>query len=159
ITGVKIDGVGQAVQPNQGQQIADVPHPDVIQEFRVVTNANAESGWDMGSTIELISKSGTNHFHGTASDYLRNNVLDARNFFAHTVSPEKQNDFEGVLGGPVIKDKVFFLVNYEGFRFRTAATGVVATVPTAAMRSGDFSALLGPQIGTDGLGRPVFQGE
>jgi hypothetical protein len=154
-----IDGVSASQNLAQGPRDESGPIPDEIAEMRVSTNLDAEYGWNMGSSIELVSKSGTNRFHGSAFEYLRNDALDARNWFASTVTPEKQNEFGGVLGGPIIKDKLFFFTSYDGYRLRTTASGTTATVPTAQMQTGDFSAWLGPQIGTDQLGRPVYQGE
>lgn len=154
-----IDGVSASQNLAQGPRDESGPIPDEIAEFRVSTNLDAEYGWNLGSSIELVSKSGTNRFHGSAFEYLRNDALDARNWFAASVTPEKQNEFGGVLGGPIMKDKLFFFTTYDGYRLRTTASGMTATVPTAQMQGGDFSVWLGPQIGTDQLGRPVFQGE
>ena len=92
-------------------------------------------------------------------EYFRNDVLDARNFFAADVDPHRQNEFGVVVGGPIVKDKLFFFASYTGFRLRTAPAGVIQTVPTPKMRNGDFSEHLGAEIGTDMLGRPIFQGQ
>jgi hypothetical protein len=126
---------------------------------------SSEYGWNSGTGYSLTFKSGTNQLHGTLFEYFRNTTLDARNWFGRTRDVNKQNDFGGVVGGPVIlpkiyngKDRTFFFVSYDGFRFRQGAAGTTTTVPTAAMRTGDFRELLGPQIGTDVLGRPVFRG-
>ena len=83
------------------------------------------------AVINVVTKSGSNELHGSAFEYLRNDALDARNWFASTVTPEKQNEFGGVLGGPIIKDKLFFFTSYDGYRLRTTASGTTATVPTA----------------------------
>ena len=104
-------------------------------------------------------KSGTNQYHGSAFEYLRNSVLDARNFFAIDRNPEKQNEFGATFGGPILKDRLFFFGSYDGYHFRQAATGQVTSLRMAKMRTGDFSEWLGPQVGTDVLGRPDFQGE
>ena len=139
--------------------MGDAPEPDVVEEFRLVTNQDAENGGDLGTTVQLVTKSGTNQYHGTVWEYLRNNALDSRNFLAKTVAPDKENEFGAAAGGPIIKDKHFFFASYDGYR-RTAATGgLLKTVPTARMRQGDFSEWLGPQIGTDILGRPEYQFE
>lgn len=156
---VAIDGVSQASQPNHSQNIADVPSPDVIQEFSVSTNPNADTGWNLGASIDLTSKSGTNALHGAAYDYLRNDVLDSRSYFGTGVNPEKRNDFGGSISGPIIRNRAFYFLNYEGVRFRSNDLTNLATVPTVAMKQGDFSGLLGARIGTDALGRPVYQGE
>jgi hypothetical protein len=85
------------------------PPPDAIQEFRIQTaNFSAEYGRNPGSQVNVVSKSGTNSFHGSVWEFLRNDALNARNFFASTVPAEKQNQFGGAAGGPIIKDKWFF---------------------------------------------------
>ncbi len=155
----KIDGINAAPSYNAVQRDDSAPIPEVIEEFRMSTNRNAEEGWDNGASVELVFKSGTNEFHGTAFEYFRNDVLDARNFFAADVDPHRQNEFGVVVGGPIVKDKLFFFASYTGFRLRTAPAGVIQTVPTPKMRNGDFSEHLGAEIGTDVLGRPIFQGQ
>jgi hypothetical protein len=81
-----------------------------ISEFRILTNtASAEFGHSAGSTTNIVTRSGSNQFHGAAYDFLRNDVLDARNFFSQNVEPLKQNQFRGTLGGPIHHDKTFFL--------------------------------------------------
>ena len=99
---------------------------DAMQEFRVQTSSyGAEYGRTPGAQISIVTKSGTNQFHGTAFDYLRNDVFDARNYFdAPPLSkpPLRQNDFGGTIGGPIIKDKTFFFFSYEGLRLRLPQT-------------------------------------
>jgi hypothetical protein len=110
---------------------------DTIEQFNVQTSDySAEYGRAAGSYINIATKSGTNDFHGTAYDYFRNNVLDARNFFATTgTAPEfRFNDFGGNIGGPIRKGKTFFFLNYEGSRQRIGITGS-GTVPSALERS------------------------
>lgn len=110
---------------------------DTIDEFNVQTSDySAEYGRAAGSYINIATKSGTNDFHGTAYDYFRNNILDARNFFATTgPAPEfRFNDFGGNIGGPLRKEKTFFFLNYEGSRQRIGITGS-GTVPSALERS------------------------
>src|SRR5580692_11059966 len=110
---------------------------DTIEQLNVQTSDySAEYGRAAGSYINIATKSGTNDFHGTAYDYFRNNVLDARNFFATTgTAPEfRFNDFGGNIGGPIRKDKTFFFLNYEGSRQRIGITGS-GTVPSALERS------------------------
>ena len=109
---------------------------DTIEQFNVQTsNYSAEYGRAAGSYINIVTKSGTNDFHGTAYDYFRNNVLDAQNFFATTgPAPELRfNDFGGNIGGPIRKEKTFFFLNYEGSRQRIGITGS-GTVPSALER-------------------------
>jgi hypothetical protein len=110
---------------------------DTVEQFNVQTSDySAEYGRAAGSYINIATKSGTNDFHGTAYDYFRNNILDARNFFATTgPAPEfRFNDFGGNIGGPIRKENTFFFLNYEGSRQRIGITGS-GTVPSAFERS------------------------
>jgi hypothetical protein len=111
---------------------------DALQEFRVETSSYApEFGRTPGGQVIISTRSGTNQFHGTLFDYFRNDVLDANDWFANSVgkprAPERQNDFGGVFGGPIIRDKTFFFVSYEGLRLRQPAAGVTQ-VPSLAWR-------------------------
>jgi hypothetical protein len=121
------------------------PSVDAIQEFKVQTNSfPAEFGRSAGGVVNLTLKSGTNQLHGTAYDFVRNEKLDARNYFNNSKQPPyKRNDFGFSLGGPVIKDKAFFFFAWENLVLRETSTDV-NTIPTAAMRQGDFSALSVP---------------
>ena len=117
------------------------PPVDAITEFRILThNASAEFGQSLGSTTNILTRSGTNRFHGALWEFLRNDVFDATNYFAAKTEPLKQNQFGGTFGGPIHKDKTFFFAYYEGFRNRQGQT-TSATVPSVAERNGDFSAL------------------
>ncbi len=128
---------------NQAEAIK--PSVDAIREFKVQTNAySAEFGRAGGGVVNLTLKSGTNGFHGTVYNFLRNEKLDARNFFDPVVKPPfKRNDYGFTLGGPAVKDKLFFFFSYENLLRRESST-VNNTIPTLAMRSGDFSALAVP---------------
>jgi hypothetical protein len=99
---------------------------DAMQEFRIQTSSYApEFGRTPGAQISIVTKSGANQFHGTAFDYLRNDIFDARNYFDAPPLPKpplRQNDFGGTLGGPVLKDKTFFFFSYEGLRLRLPQT-------------------------------------
>jgi hypothetical protein len=111
---------------------------DAMQEFRIQTSSFApEFGRNPGGQISIVTRSGTNAFHGTLFEYFRNDVLDARDWFVkfnHLAKPaERQNDFGGVVGGPVLKDKTFFFFSYEGLRLRQPATQETV-VPDAASR-------------------------
>src|SRR5438874_214260 len=133
--------------------------PDVVGGFKMITvNAPAEYGRSGGGIASFTTKSGTNKLHGSLYEYFRNDALDARGFFAPTTPANRQNEFGATAGGPIRKDKTFFFGWYNGFRIHQALANSFATVPTAAMKRGDMSAYLGPQIGTDALGRTVFQG-
>ena len=147
------------------------PPPDAIAEFKV---ASHETGADVslaaGANVNLVTRSGSNAFHGAVWEFLRNNDLDARNyfdnFFGSPTLPFRQNQFGYYVGGPIFlphiidgrKLQTYFSSYYEGFRFDQTNT-LSATVPDDAERSGNFSELLGPVIGTDCLGRQVFQNE
>ncbi len=115
------------------------PPVDAITEFRILTHtANAEFGHSTGSTTNIITRSGTNQFHGSAWEFLRNNALDAKSFFADSVEPLKRNQFGGTFGGPIKHDKTFVFAYYEGLRNRQGET-TRAAVPSNAERNGDFS--------------------
>ena len=120
------------------------PPVDAIREFEVLTSAyDASFGRSAGAQVNIVLKSGTNGFHGTAYAFLRNQVLDARNFFASPDQPDprnQRNQFGFSIGGPIIKDRTFFFGDYEGSRFREGITRL-ANVPTARERVGDFSQL------------------
>jgi hypothetical protein len=124
------------------------PGVDAIKEFKVQTNLySADLGRNSGAVVDVVTKSGTNDFHGSAFEFLRNSAMDARNFFNARGTPFpsfRYNQFGGAFGGPVIlpgvyngKNKTFFFVDYEGYR-RTSLNTLTVTVPTVAMRTGDF---------------------
>lgn len=115
------------------------PSPDAIQEFKVQTGSySAEFGGAGGAQVNMITRFGSDTFHGTVYEYLRNTALDARIWNADNVPHLVQNQFGASLGGPIQKDKTFFFVNYEGFRFANQVDQI-ETVPTTAERMGDFS--------------------
>ena len=120
------------------------PSPDSVEEFRVITNTfDAEYGRNSGSVVNVITKSGTNAFHGDLFEYFRNTILDAQGYFNSTRPQWNQNQFGGTIGGPIKKDSSFFFVSYEGRRIRQGIPGEVLNVPTAAQRGGDFSGVGG----------------
>ncbi len=134
-----------------------IPSQDVIEEFKVQTNnLGPEYGRFAGGVINLSTKSGTNTFHGSGFEFLRNRVLNANDFFANSSGiarpPFTQNQFGANVGGPVLKDKLFFFSAYDGFRQRKGSI-FQTWVPTAAERGGDFS-----QIGSSNLSSvlPVY---
>jgi len=123
------------------------PPVDSISEFRILThNASAEFGHALGSTTNVITRSGSNSYHGAVWEFLRNDALDATNFFAQSVEPLKQNQFGATFGGPIRKDKTFFFGYYEGFRNRQGETRKI-TVPSLLERQGDFSQTVNPSTG------------
>src|ERR1700682_1270634 len=140
------------------------PSVEALEEFKVQTNAySAEFGRGNGAIINATIKSGTNVIHGSVYEFFRNEKLDAKNLFDpadQPISPYKQNQFGATFGGPIIKNRTFFFVDYEGLRIRHAQT-LTSSVPTSAMRSGDFSAQIDytKPTGTDCLGHTTYAGE
>jgi Carboxypeptidase regulatory-like domain/TonB-dependent Receptor Plug Domain len=132
------------------------PFPDALQEFSVQTsNYSAEFGQDAGGVVNVVTKSGTNAFHGNVFEFVRNGAFNARNYFAKSVDPLKRNQFGGTLGGPVIRDRTFFFAGYQGTRIRDVQNGQSAFVPTGADLAGDFSAMLSASNPNNPLGRVV----
>ena len=120
---------------------------DAVSEFRILTlNAPAEYGDTSGATTSMVTKSGSNGLHGDVYEFLRNNAMDARNFFAADTEPLHRNQYGATLGGPVRKDKDFFFLYYEGQRDSEGKTQA-AIVPTKVERNGDFSGLTDPATG------------
>jgi hypothetical protein len=112
---------------------------DAIQEFSVLTsNYSAEYGKTSGGVVNAITRSGTNQFHGSVYEFLRNSALDARNFFDGDIPPFKRNQFGAAAGGPIHKDRTFVFGDYEGIRQSLGLTSVV-TVPSLAARAGNLS--------------------
>lgn len=123
------------------------PSMDTIREYKIQSGTySAEFGRGGGAQINVITKSGTNEFHGSIYHFLRNSALDAKNFFDRAdekIPPFNRNQYGATIGGPIQKDKTFFFVGYEGLRTRQAITKT-ALVPLAEMKRGDFSSLLQP---------------
>lgn len=121
------------------------PSVEAVREFKIQTNLfAAEQGRNPGATVNVVTKSGSNQWHGSAYEFFRNDRLDAREFFTPpTVKkpPYRQNQFGASLGGRIIPDKLFFFTDYEGYRRVRGINTSVNTVPTDAMRRGDFSAV------------------
>src|SRR6185312_9272950 len=117
------------------------PSPDSVQEFKVQTGSyTAEMGGAGGGQVNIVTRIGTNEFHGTAYEFLRNNKLDARSFNQMMEGSDHlvRNNFGGSLGGPIVRNKTFFFFNYEGLRLTQSDT-MIDTVPTADEINGDFS--------------------
>ena len=116
------------------------PNPDAVQEFRVQTNSySAEYGRFAGGVINVVTKSGTNQFHGSLFEFWRNNALNAHDWQDPDSAPLHRNQFGGAVGGPIRRDKTFFFFSYGGLRQHESTFINNTTVPTAAERSGDFS--------------------
>ncbi|MFN3326211.1 MAG: carboxypeptidase regulatory-like domain-containing protein [Bryobacteraceae bacterium] len=141
---VLIDGVDNTEMISQTFVVR--PAVEGIQEFKVLTNnAGAEYGRAGGAVVVITTKSGGNQFHGSLFEFLRNEKLDARNFFANPdfrQPPFKLNQFGGSLSGPIQRNKTFFFADYEGYREVFGDTQLV-TVPTAAMKAGNFAGVAG----------------
>lgn len=141
------------------------PNPDAIQEFSVQTsNFDAQYGRQVGGVVNAVTRSGTNQFHGTAFDFLRNYKMNARNFFSGR-DALKRNQYGGTIGGPVWipnlydgRNKTFFFFSYQGTKQRVATPGVLRTAPSEAMKNGDLSAWLGPN-GVGAIRDPLAQGQ
>jgi len=114
------------------------PNVDAISQFKVASHSDqAEFGGATGGVINVASKGGANRFHGTAYHFLRNNALDARAFFAARRPALRQNQFGGTFSGPLVKNRLFFLYSYEGYR-QVAESNILTLIPTPAQLSGDF---------------------
>jgi Carboxypeptidase regulatory-like domain/TonB dependent receptor len=116
------------------------PSPDSISEFRVLSNTfDAEYGRNSGAVINVVTKSGTNQWHGSVYEFFRNKVLDSKGYLDPAIPDNKQNQFGGTFGGAIKKDRTFFFASYEGRRVVQGIVGDPTVVPTAAERGGDFS--------------------
>ncbi|MFN7994133.1 MAG: carboxypeptidase regulatory-like domain-containing protein [Bryobacteraceae bacterium] len=141
----------------QNAYIGLVPPIEAIQEVQVYTGKyNAEFGFSGSAVINVVTKGGTNEFHGALFEFLRNNAADAKNFFAQDVTPFRRNQFGGAIGGPIKKNKLFFFGDYQGTRFVTSSPGFT-TAPTAKMYNGDFSELYDATQPLDAAGNTYGQ--
>jgi hypothetical protein len=143
----RVNGADAQEDVNMG--VAIVPVLDSIAELSVVTGNDApEYGTASGGQIAVVTKSGTDEWHGSGFEFLRNTNLDARNYFSQERAGIDQNQFGSTLGGPVRKDKLFFFADYQGTRVAEGIDTGLISVPTAAERSGDFGASAGALTGT-----------
>jgi len=173
---ILIDGVTIGRYDLSGGSLDEFsPGTDSIGEFKVqMSNYSAEYGETGGGIANFVYKSGTNQFHGTLFEYNKNPIFNAAGVLANAGQApkgnQKENNFGGTLGGPIRKDHTFFFFNYEGDRLRSFLFNGTVTLPTPAMKNGDFSSWLGtqdfcgpdpkkPQPCFDALGRPVFKNE
>lgn len=159
-------------EPNGGiTQVTYVPSAEAVEEFKVQqTNFSAEYGFSGASVVNMITRSGTNNFHGSVYDYLRNGITDANNWFNNAADvplpPVHRNNYGATLGGPIKKDKLFFFFDWDGTRQSSMST-YQAGVPSAAERSGNFGELCtsnggsfnGNGLCTDGSGNMIPQGQ
>jgi hypothetical protein len=134
-----VDGV--SVTDEYFNNVVLSPSPDDTAEFMIdKTNYGAEFGGKSGGVINIITKSGTDHLHGTVYEFVRNNIFDSKNFFdlPGPAPAFRENQFGGAVGGPVVKDRTFFFVNYDGQRTRKSLSDLFS-VPTMAERTGNFA--------------------
>jgi hypothetical protein len=158
---------GSDVEEDVNMGTAIIPNLDSISEFRILTsNFDAEYGEFSGGQINVVTKSGTNAFHGDAFEFLRNTNLDARNFFSPTRGKFDQNQFGGTFGGPIRKNKIFFFTDYQGTRSTQGIDTGKISVPSLQERSGQVGSLPGTVTGqswadhlSNVLGHPVSPGE
>lgn len=122
-----------------------LPFPDALQEFKVETSAvPAQYGQHSAGAVNAVTKSGTNAFHGSLFEFVRNKVFNARNAFALRRDGLKRNQFGGTVGGPIIRNKLFFFAGFQGTRERSEPSDLRTYVPTPAMLAGDFSVINSP---------------
>ena len=137
-TNMQLDG-GSMYYAHRGQSL-NMPPPDAMQEIKVISSGvTAEYGRGT-AVVAAVTKSGTNEFHGSLWNFFRNDKLDARRFFDSSKAKLRYNQFGGTIGGPIIRNKVFFFGSYQGIRTRQEASSTSAFPPTDAERRGDFTA-------------------
>lgn len=153
-----LDGTS-VTDPRRGDTVIS-PNLDAIREFAVITNGiPAQYGRLAGGVITATLKSGTNQFHGNLFEFHRGDGFGAaRNYFSATVPHLVYNQFGGIIGGPIKKDKIFFFADYQGTRSRSQ-TIYNLTLPTALEQQGNFSDVLGGPVGTDALGRTIYKNQ
>jgi len=138
-------------QDNYHLLAAPFPNPDATEEFKVIgNNFDARYGFAPGGVVSIVTKSGTNQWHGVLFEYLRNNAVNATDYFTQSTDLIKRNQFGGSIGGPIVKDKLFVFGNYQGTRQRRSVLSGNGYVPTTDMRGGDFHAYC--QSGFDSTG-------
>ncbi|MGB7603199.1 MAG: TonB-dependent receptor [Candidatus Sulfotelmatobacter sp.] len=130
---------GSNVEEGKNNGAAIIPNLDSISEFRIITNNfDAEYGNYSGGQVNVVTKSGTNQFHGSGFEFFRNTALDATEYFTNAVPVYRQNQFGGTFGGPIRKDKTFFFLDYQGTR-QTQSSPVNTQMPSAANFTGNFA--------------------
>ena len=133
------------------------PFPDALQEFEVETSArSARLGLHPGAVVNVVTKSGSNQFHGNLFEFLRNGDLNARNFFAAGQDTLKRNQFGGTFGGRIVKDRLFFFGGYQGTRNRSAVPASTSFVPNSAMLQGNFGTFESAGCQSSGKARTII---
>jgi hypothetical protein len=121
------------------------PFPDAVSQFSVESTAlSAQNGMHTGGLVNVVTRSGTNKYHGSAFEFIRNNYINASNFFSATKDTLHQNQYGGTFGGPILRDKLFAFAGYQRSESKQSQASVQAFVPTAANLAGDFSVTDGP---------------
>src|SRR5580704_18126243 len=147
---------GSDVEEDVNMGAAIVPNLDAIDEFRILTNNfDAEYGEFSGGQINVVTKGGTNEFHGDLFEFLRNTDLDARNYFSPTRGVFRQNQFGATLGGPIRKNRIFFFADYQGTRLTQGIDTGEIPVPSLQDRTGNLSDLAGSFTTVDQNGNSV----
>lgn len=156
-----LDGVSDTNSDNNPgvQKAIYVPPAEAIQEFKIQqANFSAEFGNSGGAVVNVITRSGTNQYHGELYEFLRNNDLNSNSFFANAAGLAQphltRNDFGGTIGGPARKNKTFFFFDFNAIRALTGQTSSLAGVPDQAERAGNFGELCGRVGGTGVALRP-----
>ena len=150
IAGGQGNGVSYLLDGAQHNDVASslnlpLPFPDALQEFKVETSAlPAQYGFHSAGAVNAVTKSGTNGFHGDLFDFIRSGDFNARSFFATSRDTLKQNQWGGTIGGPVLKNKLFFFAGFQGRETRSDPPASIAFIPTAAELAGNFSVAAGP---------------
>src|SRR5579859_2474156 len=145
VNGARPDQIGYNLDGGSNEDLMSntnnpFPFPDALQEFSVQTNSfDSQYGANAGAVVNVVTKSGTNNWHGDGFEFVRNKVFNARNFFAPSTDPLKRNQFGGTVGGPIRKDTSFIFFGYQGTRIRTQNNARNTILPTAANLLGDFS--------------------
>ena len=142
------------------------PNPDAVAEFKILTNNyTAEFGRTAGGIVNQVIKTGTNRIHGTVFEFFRNDALNSRNYFEPVVTDYKRNIFGGTIGGPIVKDRTFFFLSYQGLRRHEGQVAPTLQVLSKPERTGDFSDFLNPDPAAQfspcpnpQAGDPVFEG-
>jgi hypothetical protein len=176
---IRLNGINDNIEMYGGSKIGTnatvTPPPDAVEEFKLQSgDFNAEFGHSTGSVVNAVTKSGTNKLNGDLWEYVRNNDLQANDYFSNLnklpIAPYHQNQFGGTLGGPILRDKMFFFTSYQGLLNRQSmsvfspSTALLNTVPTALMQSSNFTNMqdlinLNPGTPTvDALGRTLPYG-
>ena len=172
IAGGQGNGVSYLLDGAQQNDVASslnlpLPFPDALQEFKVETSAlPPQYGFHSAGAVNAVTKSGTNGFHGDLFDFIRNGDFNARSFFATSRDTLKQNQWGGTIGGPVLKNKLFFFAGFQGRETRSDPPASIAFIPTAAELAGNFGVAAGPACNngrtiqlTSGPGGAAYAGD